>query len=603
MPTGAFSKFLAITFLISVTGMIVPGNADAQNSDMQAVTLKKQAMTAYGDLDLENAVSLLDQAAAMGAQLSAATVAQIYVSYGLVYVGGHGDNARGQEYFTVARCLDSMVQIDPLFSTPEVDLIFRMAQSRATPQACPGMLANVQFMRGGAVPPAVQPAQPSQPMQPGMLPPCGMHNAPVQQRKSNELPLGVQVPSNKLASLNRMVIKYAYDGAATFFEMEMNKATSGWVTGLLSCDEGQITAFDPSSISYYIEGYDMAGGLVCGHGSAGQPFTVTMDPNAAVVSGVPGMPPPQTCTECPPWDQDCHASSGQGLPCFADDECLEGQWCADTGFCEGEAVGGDDTGGGGWGDEPAEGGSTGSAGPKKFYLNFQIGTGAGYASVPKAVYRKVSYDPDNIANTVYTWAQQGATMGGWGGLGVRATMGFMTSPKFSLELGFRLDVSSAWRTQKTPEWCDQEHESVTSDNYTCFNNRDGEVFGLLGWDENGTTRAKVTEELAVGKSWLLNFKGRYRFVNKGKLQASFFGGLGFGHLFFNTSKGDVDLDGTADPRIATPGMINVELGPGIAYYPSKNFGFIFDLPIDMVFGEDGSFGMNGEISIGISFGG
>lgn len=602
--TGAFSKILA-TIVVSVVGLTAPFQVNAQSPDMQAIELKKQAMSAYGDLNLDTAIQLLDQAAAMGAQLSANTVAQIYVSYGLVYVGGHGDNARGQEYFTIARCLDGSTGIDPLYSTPEVDLIFKMAQSRATPQTCPALLANVSYLGGGALQP-VQPIQPVQPMQPvvqpGMLPPCGIHNAPIQQRKSMELPLAIQMDPNRVSALGRVVIKYAYDGSTTYFEMEMNKASNGWVTGMLSCDEGQISAFDPSTIAYFIEGYDLTGGLVCGHGSSVQPFNVTMNPNAAVVSSMPGMNPPQTCEECPPWDQDCHADKGEAIPCFADDECLEGQWCSDTGYCEGDAVGGEgDTG---W-DDPASSGS----GPQKFYVNITAGTGLGIVSSGGMTHNRAWLGEDSSVpgGARFFAFDEGAFSGAtWGGIPLRLNVGFVLNPKFSLELGGRFDLHSLFAKQKDLLNCDNENDLYYDEptGYTCYQPQSTEHSSIWAGSDNTNAIYVFAEEKSLAsKAWLVNIRGRYKFIDKGRLKGSFFAGVGYGHLFYAPKKADLDLDGTNDPYVITPGMINIELGPGMAIYLNRYFGFIFDLPIDMMLGEDGSFGLNVELAVGISFGG
>ena len=43
---------------------------------------------------------------------------------------------------------------------------------------------------------------------------------------------------------------------------------------MLTCVEGQITNFDPTTIAYYIEGYANTGQLACGHGNAQQPFVL-----------------------------------------------------------------------------------------------------------------------------------------------------------------------------------------------------------------------------------------------------------------------------------------------------------------------------------------
>ena len=588
---------------------------------MQAIALKKEAMAAYGNLDLDTAIAKLDQAAAMGSQLAASTVAQIYISYGIIYVGGQGDNAKGQDFFTIARCLDASISIDPLYSTPEVDMIFKMAQARANQQTCPAMLANVSYMGNQGPPPTQPPVNqplPPMPQQPGMLPPCGVHNSPMQQRKSTELPLMLQVDPAKLVTLDRVVLNYAYDGAPTYFEMDMKKGDQGWVTALLSCDEGQITAFDPSTITYYIEGYDMAGNVVCGQGSAQQPYTVTMNPGAPIVTGLAGMPTPQMCTECPPWDQDCHGGgAGKGTPCFSDEECLDGQWCSDTGYCEGGGDGGKQ----GF-DEFGEGGAKA---PTKFYFNLSLGSGAGYANSPNQWYVRSYYDTPagevpNKDEEFYAYTESGVNKGSLGGMPLRAQVGFHINPKLSIEVGMRFDLSALWRKQKNVVYCGDgavdnpdyipngQQDEIDGDTYTCvaplagFQPSDNlTLFGA--YFDDRTDKVYSVESDALSKAWLANVRIKGRFVNKNGNQLFWFGGLGYGHLYFAPKMVDVDADGTNDRIIITPGMINVEGGIGFAHYLNRNFGVLVEMPIDLAFGEDSTFGFNADLMLGISFGG
>jgi hypothetical protein len=325
-----------------------------------------------------------------------------------------------------------------------------------------------------------------------------------------------------------------------------------------------------------------------------------MDPSALALAGLPGMPTPQTCKECPPWDPDCGKTKtygaagggGLGLPCFSNDECDNGQYCGDSGYCEG-------------GDlmDMGDGSSSGKLkAPKVFYFNVTIGSGGGIISAPNSSYYAAEYysNPKNMWATNYT-SMSGAS---WGGLGLRATMGFNINPKFALEIGGRFDLSSAWMKQKNPYLC---NDSTTAPSSTLICSRphaQPPVYGVYYYISNANEYiVPYYYTTAANKAWLINLKGRFRFVNDGGLQASFFGGIGYGHLFFAPKSTDVDLDGAPDTIIVTPGAVNIELGPGFAYYFNRNVGFVMDVPIDLVFGENSSFGINGEITIGLSFGG
>ena len=608
MHKGFWSKQIIFTATLCALCLFSSRHAAAQAQN-QAVGLIRDAMTAYGNLDLDMAKARLDQALAMSPQLTAGTVARIYMGYGLIFVGGNGDNARGQESFTIARCLDPTVQIDPLYSTPEVDMIYRMAQARATAQTCPSLIANIRYSATPSVQPVpvqpmpVQPMpvqpMPVQPMMtPGMLPACGQHTPPAQQRQSHELPLAVHLDPNAEPHIDRMVVKFSFDGSPQFTEAPMQKAGNGWATGMITCVEGQITAFNPATIAYFIEGYNQAGTLICGHGNAAQAYQVSMNPAAPVVTGMPGMPTPQMCQECPPWDQACQARSGQPIPCFSAEDCLAGQTCSDSGFCEGGDYGPDS----GWGEEGGGEDNSGQV-PRVFYINISAGTGGGFVK-NSDIYLETTTSTGGT-DGLASYLSQGLNGGGWGGLPLRAALGFNIKPVFALEATFRMDLSAAWRSQRSAAPCTDPDGTTDSAGYICYSphlDTDG-FYGVWGWEDSSGVHIYTTETKQIAKSWLINLRARYRFVNDGKLQVSFFGGVGYGHLFFAPKAKDVDFDGVVDRKIATPGMVNLELGPGLAFYFTKNVGFILEAPIDLVFGEAGSFGLNGELMIGLSFGG
>ncbi|MBN2801894.1 MAG: hypothetical protein JXR91_02250 [Deltaproteobacteria bacterium] len=610
--TGLFYKHLSsliLSLFFTLAGLTASSKAFAQNPEMQASTLIRDSMTAYGNLDLDNAKALLDQALTMTSQLSARTVARIYVSYGLIYVGGMGDNATGQDNFSIASCLDKTVQIDPLYSTPDVEMIFTMSRSKLNAQVCAQMTANIPYARTAVAPAPIMP-QPVTPTptipqpQPftapvaGGLPPCGMHTPATSQRQSYELPLAVQLNPTAAAQITKLIIKYAFDGSTTYFDMPMQKSDNGWATGMLTCSEGQITTFNPSIITYYIEGYSNTGSLICGHGSSIQPYTVNLSDSAAVLNGLPGMPEPQMCKECPPWDQECQAKNGKGIPCFSDEDCIGGVKCLDTGFCEstGDEGGSFDDGGGKKDRGP------GGPVPKYVYFNITSGTGGGFFSAPNAQYMN-----SGVANGTdpYSSIITGYKSGGWGGLPIRAAIGFLITPAFSLEATFRYDISSLWRTQKNIVACIDAHDTTLADGWKCINplnNLENKYWGLEGYPNGGSYTFNTTSTKS-NNAWLVNLRARYRFVNDGPIQVSFFGGVGYGHLFFASKDIDIDYDGTVDSKIVTPGMVNLELGPGFTYYVNSHFGIVLEAPIDLVFGESGSFGFNGELTFGFSFGG
>jgi hypothetical protein len=596
---------LPLVNILLVILMAWPAQAQQQSKTV-AVNLIREAMTAYGNLDVDTAKAKLDAALAMGAQLDSGTLARVHMSYGILWIGGLGDNARGQDSFVTGRCLDPSAQIDPLYSTPEIEMIFTLAKGQVNPSAC---------QQRGAVPAAMPPTTvmpgPQQPVQPmpqpmpqptgaawGAMPACGSHSPVSVQSKSHELPLAVQIDQGLATRITRLGIRYAFDGSTTFFNTEMNKAGSGWATGMITCTDGQIANFDPSRIAYFIEGYDASGVLVCSNGTAEAPFTVSMTQGAAVMQGLPGTPEPQKCGECPPWDQKCmERPKAESMPCFADEECPTGQKCGDSGFCEG---GEDKDKGKGRRGSDGEGG-----GPQFFYVNITGGTGGGFATSKDPFLAAEGWDQG-----VYSAEYKKISAGAWGGVPLRFQLGFPIKPRFALEVGMRIDFRALTTKMKQPYPCKDTGPYAWSelrDEYglQCGASTNDEHYGALNWEEGGWLYA-FTRDFAApgfGKAFLINMRARYKFVLEEKIQVSFFGGLGYGHLFYAPKTKDVDMDGKRDVQFSTPGMINLELGPALSIYLNRNFGFVFEVPIDLVFGQAGSFGLNAELAVGISFGG
>jgi hypothetical protein len=103
-------------------------------------------------------------------------VAQTYMNLGVVLVAGQNDRDQGLAAFLSAVCIQPNVQLDPLLSTPDVQLVFGQAQQDAQGGACgPG---------AGQAPPAQQ--QPY--IQPG---PAMMAPAVSGPRNDEECPPGV----------------------------------------------------------------------------------------------------------------------------------------------------------------------------------------------------------------------------------------------------------------------------------------------------------------------------------------------------------------------------------------------------------------------------
>jgi hypothetical protein len=137
---------LSRALLVVVATLWVTGRAAAQ-VDAQISELNGQALEAYQALDIDTARSKLEQAIGMAQQAGyvGPVVAQTYMNLGVVLVAGQNDRDQGLAAFLSAVCIQPNVQLDPLLSTPDVQLVFGQAQQDAQGGACgPGAAAPQQ---------------------------------------------------------------------------------------------------------------------------------------------------------------------------------------------------------------------------------------------------------------------------------------------------------------------------------------------------------------------------------------------------------------------------------------------------------------------------
>jgi len=548
--------------LLLLAVLLAPLSVQAQDPTVQAKTMIKEAMDAYSNLDLDTSKAKLDEALGMSAQLDNATLGRIYVSRGILDIGGFSDNAAGQRNFMIALCLDSTIMVDPLLSTPEIDLMFNMSKGQINPAQCQQLTSGiVTGGGGGGGGGAITP--------PPGIPACGRHEAPVEQKQKWELPVYLELAPEMRGRAARIILKYAFDGGGTYKELPMNNVGMGFAAQI-DCDQGQIRIFDPASIDYYIEGYDRMGAKVCGHGSAQAPITVPMIPDAAAVPGVQGLPAPQECAPCPPWDPECGMGKKPGLgeACQPNIGCAEDLVCGDSGLCE------DEGGGGG-------------EGPETFYVNVGGGVGFGYMKKRMEFDKAEGQELKHVVDEPSGFA--------FGGIPLRIGVGYYVIPNLAIEITGRLDLKFDSFTEPVSCWegvGKDEDELATA---TCTGEYDDE--------ESAKSSIALTDELDSGGQvvetkemrWaaLGNVRVRYQVVNNGAFRLSIFGGVGYGRIKYRVAAGD-------DPYFPMPQGVNVELGAGIAYFFTKNVGLVIDLPLDFIF-IDG-FAFNIDLAIGLGFG-
>ncbi len=275
--------------------------------------LNRQAMDAYLNLEVEDAMDSLNQAleAARRGNVTGSQLARTYANMGIVAVGGFGDNSAGLQHFVDAIEADPSVELDPLSSTPDIQAVFTLARSRAGGGG------------GNTNDPDVIEIQ--RPTGPGQIP----HRPVTEQLRNTALPIFVEVPGS--ASVGGISVFYKAPGMQSFRQVEMRRMEGGY--GLeLPCAEIMAPV-----VSYYVVARGDDGETMGTAGDANTPFSVqivserTMPPPA-----LPGAPPPEQCTdtECPPGMSGCASggTAGLGDTCVTSQDCRSGLSCEDN-FC------------------------------------------------------------------------------------------------------------------------------------------------------------------------------------------------------------------------------------------------------------------------------
>lgn len=318
--------------------------AHAQPAEQAIVDLNNQAMEAYNSLDVNRAISLLDQALSTAQRAgigSGQLVGGTYLNLGIVQIGGVGNRQLGFEHFVRACCLFPSIQLDPLISTPEIASAFQQAQQSAASGGC----AAVGLAATAPAAPVMQPVAPAQPvmqpvvpvqpvmqpvMQPGVLagPVQIIHQPPVPQVSQAPLPLYAELSNT--VGVAKVKLYYRGLGMDNFKSIDMMPFGTGFAYQI-SCRE----VWEPK-IRYYITATDADDRIVATAGSAQSPI------EAAIVSSLkgpgpslPGASSPGVCqeVECPPGvsGEACKKPlfHGIGQGCDRDGDCQPGLACQD----------------------------------------------------------------------------------------------------------------------------------------------------------------------------------------------------------------------------------------------------------------------------------
>ena len=601
-------KLTGLFTVVTALGLMASPHVQALDKNEEALAMVSSAMDAYSNLEMDRAKDMLEGALDLGDELESSTRAKIHTSLGVVSISGFSDTPIGQTHFIQAACLDGEIKVDALYSTPEIDLVFSQAKEMATPEKC----RELGIVLEGAGP---------------STRPCGDFSPMERQRRSYEIPFYLEVSGDLRYKVASMVLHYSFD-SGRYTDLDLAPRANGY-GAKVECDLHEIRRADPREVTYYIEGFTADGELVCGQGDAEYPLTLEMADDAPPPSRIAGMKP-EACVRCEEGDAACQrklmerlrGNAKEGDSCTSDMNCKVDLMCDPEMFvCTSEPIEREE--------EEEEGALPGH---KKFYVALTGGTGGGFVKksikIKKAAFpepnsgenydpRKligVPYDIDDASGEIVT-VNNDAKGFSWSGIPVRLAVGVHITPKLSVEVSGRMDMFLV--SNSTPVNCwdaaggNVDQLKVDAGNGLCsfdfdgdYSNEQVEEMGKVAismkkiGDEptDGTNRKR----LAVLKtkyqfSWLVNARARYRFLNRGSFVGSVFGGVGYGHIQYR-----VKDKASGKFYFPMPGMVNIELGPGLAYYFSKNVGLVLDVPLDFIVGD--GFAFNIDVNLGVSLG-
>lgn len=593
--------------MVAVLGMLSSHKVQALEKNEEALAMVSSAMDAFSNLEMDRAREVLEEALAFADELENPTRAKIHTSLGVIVISGFSDTPLGQSHFIQATCLDSETTVDPLYSTPEIDLIFSQAKELATAEKCE------EF---GIVAEGVEPS----------IRPCGDFAPLESQRRAHEIPFYVEVDGNLEYQVTSVILHYAFD-SGRYTDLELSPRANGY-GAKVECDLHEIRRVNPKEVTYYIEGFSADGELVCGHGNEEYPLVLTMSENASLPPRIAGMKP-EECIQCEEGDTECQknlmaklrGNGKDGDSCTSDMDCIVELMCDPEMFvCTSEPI---------TREEKEE--DTKTPGHKKFYVALSGGTGGGYVrkkiNIKKAAIPApdsgetydpreligVTYDIDEATGRIVT-VKNNAKGFSWAGIPVRLAVGYHITPKLSVEVSGRMDMFVISNSEPVNCWDaaggDIDRMLTNADENLCsfefdgnYSDADRKTMGEVAIavkkvgepDANGNSKQQTLNKKTYQFAWLVNARARYRYLTFGSFVGSVFGGIGYGHIQYR-----VKDTSSGKHYFPMPGMVDIEIGPGFAYYFTENAGVIVDVPLDFIVGD--GFAFNIDVNLGISVG-
>ncbi|MDX2021460.1 MAG: tetratricopeptide repeat protein [Deltaproteobacteria bacterium] len=238
--------------------------AQSEEAVSKVKDLNQKALTAYDNLELEEARKALTEALQICAQEGMNEhpwKARTHVHLGAILVGGFQQKELAVKQFQRALEIQPEIQLTPSLRNPETQAVFDEAKKG-----------------GGSKPVATKPteAPAEKPPEPAKEEPAGITHQPVATS-----PVGAKVEIKAKVSkvkFSRLVLAYRPEGATGFLARDMEATGEGWYVARIP-----EPATQGGLVQYYIEARDDMGRAVANNGSETEPHVVALGDAAAGV--------------------------------------------------------------------------------------------------------------------------------------------------------------------------------------------------------------------------------------------------------------------------------------------------------------------------------
>lgn len=259
-------RWFAITVLalacVGGLGTLRRVHAQSEEAIAKVKELNQKALTAYENLELDEARKALTEALQICAQEGMNEhpwKARTHVHLGAILVGGFQQKEMAIKQFQRALEIQPEITLTPSLRNPETQGVFDEAKRNAGSSSAPVAPVPTEVPA-----PAVPPSAPAEPEV------KGIYHKPIAAAPVGEK-VDVRVRVGKDVSFKRLVLAYRPEGSTEFLEREMELGADGWHSARIP-----EPATQGGLVQYYIEARDDGGRATASNGSPAEPHVLAL---------------------------------------------------------------------------------------------------------------------------------------------------------------------------------------------------------------------------------------------------------------------------------------------------------------------------------------